>query len=152
MRQKKPAVGKSSEEGSMWNPWIIAGWVFLALAFVGVVLPIVPQVPFAFAAAFCFSRGSKRLHEWLLRNKHFGPAIRAWEEDRVLRPKMKAISTVMMIGGAALAFLKFREDQPIVAVVVPVLFLAAIVYVLTRRSIRPRDLPPLPSEFANRSG
>jgi uncharacterized membrane protein YbaN (DUF454 family) len=114
--------------------WIVAGWLFLAAAVVGVFLPIIPQVPFAIVAAYFFSKGSPRLHRWVLNNEHFGAAVRDWELDRVIRPRLKLFSIAMMIGGAALAYWKFREDEPAYAIGVPIAFALASVFVATRRS------------------
>jgi uncharacterized membrane protein YbaN (DUF454 family) len=114
--------------------WLVFGWIFAALALVGVVLPIVPQIPFAVLAAFFFSKGSARLHRWILNNKHFGAPVRDWEMDQVVRKKTKVASITMMIVGATLAFFKLREDHPTLAIVIPVLFFGAIIFVATRRS------------------
>lgn len=114
--------------------WVVLGWAALALAVVGIFLPVVPQVPFAILAAFFFSKGSPRLHRWVLNNKHFGPAVRDWEIDQVIRPRLKRASIAMMIGGAGLAFWKYGESNPVIGYGMPVLFLIACFYVATRRS------------------
>jgi uncharacterized membrane protein YbaN (DUF454 family) len=117
--------------------WLVAGWVFLALAAVGLALPIIPQVPFAIVAAWCFSKGSRRMHLWMLRHKQLGPPIRDWENHRVVRPKLKAMSCVMMLVGGSLSFVKHHRDYPVANGVITAAFLASIVFVVTRRS-RPR--------------
>ena len=120
--------------------WLVFGWIFAALALVGVILPIVPQIPFAVLAAFFFSKGSPRLHRWILNNKHFGASVRDWEKDQVVRKKTKVASILMMIIGATLAYFKLHEDKPTAAIVIPVLFFFAIIFVATRRSkSRPTD-------------
>ena len=43
---------------------IAVGSFCLALGTVGVVLPILPTVPFYMAAAFCYAKSSRRLHSW----------------------------------------------------------------------------------------
>jgi uncharacterized membrane protein YbaN (DUF454 family) len=120
--------------------WIIGGWIALAAAFVGVFLPVIPQVPFAILAAFFFSKGSPRLHHWLLNHRQFGPTLRDWEMDRVVRVRTKVFSTGMMVGGAAIAYYRFHEEKPEWAYGILGLFAIAILYVLTRRSrSRPTD-------------
>ena len=44
----------------------IAGVLSLVVGFIGIFVPILPTVPFVLLAAFCFSKGSPRLHGWLL--------------------------------------------------------------------------------------
>lgn len=123
--------------------WVAAGWVMMALALVGLVLPVVPQVPFAIAAAWCFSKGSPRLHRWITHHPKLGPPVRDWEEHGVVRPKLKILSVVMMTGGAVLGFWRLREDYFAWAVALDVAFLASIVFVATRPSA------PRPSRGAN---
>lgn len=79
--------------------WIYlgAGYGCLALGVVGIFLPVLPTTPFILLAAWCFSRGSKRLHEWLLNHKRFGPMVRDWEESRVIRMRAKVLATVMIV-------------------------------------------------------
>ena len=49
------------------------GLLCVALAVIGVVLPLLPTVPFLLAAAFCFANSSERLHNWILAHKRFRP-------------------------------------------------------------------------------
>ncbi|HBP19205.1 MAG TPA: DUF454 domain-containing protein, partial [Planctomycetes bacterium] len=45
--------------------YLSVGSLALAAGAVGVVLPLIPTVPFLLLAAACFARSSERLHEWL---------------------------------------------------------------------------------------
>ena len=38
--------------------YMTIGWISLGLGIVGVVLPVLPTVPFLLLTAFCFSKGS----------------------------------------------------------------------------------------------
>ncbi len=57
----------------MKNPlkivWIVLGFLCLGLGTIGIVLPILPTVPFYMATLFCFAKSSKKLHELLLEGK-----------------------------------------------------------------------------------
>ena len=83
--------------------WIVAGALAMLLGVVGIVLPVMPTVPFVLLAAFCFSRGSERCERWILEHRHFGPPVRAWREHRAVPLRAKQFATVMMAGGAAFA-------------------------------------------------
>ena len=50
--------------------WNIAGLTFVAIGVVGAFLPILPTVVFMLVAAYCFARGSERLHGWLMNSLH----------------------------------------------------------------------------------
>ncbi len=76
--------------------WLAAGLASLAAGIVGIFLPLMPTVPFVLLAAFCFSRGSKRLELWLLTHRHFGPMVEDWRRDRSVPLRAKQAATVMM--------------------------------------------------------
>lgn len=115
--------------------YMALGALFLILALVGVLLPVVPQVPFAIISAYFFSKGSARIHLWMRHNKYFGKPVREWEDFRIIRPKMKFISTLSLIVGAIIAHNKF--EAPWTYVLDSIFFICAV-FVLTRRS----DLTP----------
>ncbi|MEE9147558.1 MAG: YbaN family protein [Candidatus Tectomicrobia bacterium] len=77
--------------------YILAGWLCLGLGFLGVFLPLLPTTPFILLAAFCFSRGSAALHQWLLAQKSFGPLIRDWNQHGIIRPRVKWTSCLLIV-------------------------------------------------------
>ena len=44
--------------------WLNVGMIAFALGTAGIVLPLLPTVPFYLLAAFCFAKSSERLHRW----------------------------------------------------------------------------------------
>jgi uncharacterized membrane protein YbaN (DUF454 family) len=74
--------------------FLVSGFVSLGLAIIGIFLPVLPTTPFLLLSAYCFSRSSKKWHQWLLKHKHFGKIIRDYNERRgvSLRIKIFAIS------------------------------------------------------------
>ncbi|MBK24951.1 MAG: hypothetical protein CME70_13210 [Halobacteriovorax sp.] len=88
--------------------WIFLGILCLIAGFIGVFLPLLPTTPFALLAAFCFSKGSDTLYEWLLSSKLFGPLIKDWEAYGVIRLPVKRLSTgmIFLLFGYTLIFVK----------------------------------------------
>lgn len=83
---------------SLRRPLFLAcGLACLALAIVGLFLPLLPTTPFLLLAAACFSRSSRRLHDWLLRQPTFGPILRDWEQHRAIRLRVKWTATVLLL-------------------------------------------------------
>ena len=76
--------------------WKILGFVSLGLAYVGVVTPGIPYSPFVVFAAYCFAKGSPKMHAWLYNHKLFGPFLTNWGEKRVFPLKMKCFMLAMM--------------------------------------------------------
>lgn len=58
--------------------WFCAGWLMVALGFIGALLPVMPTTIFLIAAAGCFARSSPRFERWLLDHPRFGPPLVAW--------------------------------------------------------------------------
>lgn len=49
--------------------YIMIGCISLGLGIIGVVLPILPTVPFVWLAAFCFAKSSEKLEDWFKNTK-----------------------------------------------------------------------------------
>lgn len=54
---------------------IILGSISLALGIIGILLPVLPTTPFLLLASFCYLKSSRRLYDWLISHKIFGPYI-----------------------------------------------------------------------------
>lgn len=108
--------------------YLACGWLSLSLGVIGTVLPLLPTVPFVLLAAFCFSKGSERLHQWLLNHKLAGHHIRDWQEHRIIRKRSKVITTVMM--SPLFAYAIFLEQIPmagrVLLTIIPIAVLAVI--------------------------
>ena len=80
--------------------YLLLGFVFVAVAGLGFILPVLPGTPFLLLAAWCFSRSSEKWHRWLLESELFGPIIRNWEENRCIsrRTKIVAITSMLLVG------------------------------------------------------
>jgi uncharacterized membrane protein YbaN (DUF454 family) len=74
--------------------WLVLGLASLALAVIGIVLPLLPTVPFLLLAAFFFARSSARLYDWLIAHPLFGPPIRDWRAHGAIRRRVKWLATL----------------------------------------------------------
>lgn len=102
---ERPREGRAEEirprRGLARWLYLLSGFLFVALAALGAVLPVLPTTPFLLAAAACFARSSQRFYDRLLASRMFGPLIRDWREHRILpvRAKAWAVSLIVLIGG-----------------------------------------------------
>ena len=76
--------------------WLTLGFLFLGLAYIGVITPGIPFSTPTVAAAYCFSKGSERMHNWIMNHKIFGPFLRGWAEKRVFPTKARWLMIIMM--------------------------------------------------------
>lgn len=63
--------------------WVTLGFIFLAIAYIGVITPGIPWSTPTVIAAYCFAKGSERWHNWIMNHKLFGPFLKNWSEKRV---------------------------------------------------------------------
>ena len=76
--------------------WNILGFLSLGMAYVGVITPGLPYSIFVVFAAYCFSKGSERMHRWIMNHRLFGPFLTNWGQKRVFPTKMKYFMLFMM--------------------------------------------------------
>jgi uncharacterized membrane protein YbaN (DUF454 family) len=124
------SFNKESSNGPRVLAWRIAGLLCLALAVVGVVLPLVPTTPLLLLAAFCFGRGSERMLRWLLEHPRFGPPIRDWRENRSISRRAKVCASLSMILVVAVSILLDIHQGILITQVVVLALVAA--FILTR--------------------
>jgi len=75
---------------------IAAGTFFTGIGLIGVVVPIMPTIPFLLIAAFIFLRSSDRMYSWLIDNRYFGDQLKNYLEKKGLTFKTKMISIIIL--------------------------------------------------------
>ncbi len=86
---------------------IAAGCICLALGTVGIVLPILPTVPFYMATAFCFAKSSERLHRWFVSSGVYKKHLQSFVEKRgmLLKTKLTILITITLLMGFGFAMM-----------------------------------------------
>ena len=74
--------------------YLAGGFISLGLGVIGVVLALLPTVPFLILAAFLFARSNSRLERRLLYHPRYGPSIRLWREKGVISASEKRAAFV----------------------------------------------------------
>ena len=91
--------------------WKLLGFISLGLAYVGVITPGMPYSIFVVFAAYCFAKGSPKMHAWLYNHKLFGPFLTNWGQKRVFPTKMKFFMLAMM--SSSLIIMWFTGVKPV---------------------------------------
>ncbi|KUJ77396.1 YbaN family protein [Ruegeria profundi] len=112
--------------------WAALGLICVAFAMVGIIVPLLPTVPFLLLAAFLFARSSSRLHNWLITHQTFGPLIQDWQTAGAIRPRAKKAATFSI---AAVFGLSILLSLPVFVLVIQAVVLGAVMaFIWTRPS------------------
>lgn len=84
--------------GRILGRWLLltTGWLAVALAALGTLLPLLPTTPFALLAAGCFARSSPRCHGWLLATPLLGPVLADWQAGRGVPLAAKCVALALL--------------------------------------------------------
>ena len=83
--------------------FLTAGFICLGMGCVGVVLPILPTVPFFLATVFCFANSSRKLHDWCISTKLYKKHLESFVKKKGMTVQNKLgiiihVTIVMGIG------------------------------------------------------
>ena len=78
------------------------GVLSVVLGTVGIVVPLLPTVPFMILAAFCFARANPVWERRLLDHPRFGPHIVAWRTRGAISRRGKAMALVALAASSAI--------------------------------------------------
>jgi uncharacterized membrane protein YbaN (DUF454 family) len=115
----------------------LAGVLALLLGLIGIVLPGLPTTPFILLAAYCFAKGSQRLHQRLLDHPWCGALIRDWEQHRSLPLRLKYLAIGLMLLMSCLSIWQLAS-QPLAQVSI---LIVALIGALTVIRIPTRSSP-----------
>ncbi len=113
--------------------WFILAWISFGLGVFGAFVPIIPTTPFMILAAFLFSKSSPRFHAWILSLPLAGPAIKEWDEHRVVRTRAKILCGTMIIISTILIWWKTNISD-LLKIFLTILLASVCAFVVTRKS------------------
>ena len=110
--------------------FLVLGFFFMGMAFVGVVVPLIPTVGPVLLAAFFFSKSSERFDHWLVNNRLFGGIVRDWRAGLGFTVRAKTMAIVAIIVTFTISVV-FVIESTVVRVGL-VLFASALVAYIAR--------------------
>ena len=103
--------------------WNALGFLSLGMAYIGVITPGVPYSIFVVFAAYCFSKGSERMHRWIYNHRLFGLFLTNWNTKRVFPQKMKYFMLFMMTTSLMIMWL---TSVPVRGIIYTALFMLCV--------------------------
>lgn len=92
---------------------IALGFLFLGIGSIGVIIPVLPTVPFLLLASFFFTRGSEKFNNWFLSTKLYKEHLENFVVNRTMELKTKVkllsfASTMLLISAYMVKVPSFR--------------------------------------------
>ena len=106
--------------------FLTIGAMSFCLGTAGIVLPVLPTVPFYMLTLFCLARGSERFHRMFLESSLYQKTVGAYERDKALTLRTKlsiltSVTAIMMIGAY------FSRNIPIALIIMSIVWIAHII-------------------------
>lgn len=110
--------------------WLMIGIVSMVLGAIGVVLPVLPTMPFLLLASFCFAKGSDRFHKWFIGTKLYKKHLESFVTSRSMTLKTKLC--ILLPASAMLILAMFAMSNIYGRVFIVFLIIFKYIYFFTR--------------------
>lgn len=119
--------------------WRALGVLFFAIGAIGVLLPVMPTVPFWLLALWAFGKGSPRWRARMLGHPKYGPPLRMWNDYRAIPRRAKCFAIAGLVGSAILCSTLLHQ-RPAILAAVGVFLLGSGVFVASRPEPTPAQI------------
>ncbi len=109
--------------------FLAAGCVALGLGCIGIILPILPTVPFFLITVFCFANSSQKLHDWFISTSMYKKHLESFIQKKGMTVKTKAtiITSITLLMGLGFCMM-FRV--PAGQITLAIVWVCHIIYFL----------------------
>lgn len=109
--------------------FLILGCICLGVGCIGIVLPVLPTVPFFLATVFCFANSSRKLHDWFVGTRMYKKHLESFVQKKGMTATTKAgiLASVTALMGLGVVLMLWRGIY-IPCVILAIVWVCHIVY------------------------
>jgi conserved hypothetical protein len=114
-----------------YNPikviWIVLGTICLILGSIGIILPILPTVPFFLATLFCYGNSSETLKQWFINTRVYKKNLESYvkKEGMNIKTKLSIIISVTIMMSIGFIMMK---GVPVGRIIITVIWICHFIY------------------------
>lgn len=113
---------------------IIFGSISLALAVIGIFLPILPTTPLLLLAAWCYFRSSEKLYNKLINSKHLGKYIKDFRENKIIPLKTKIYIISMLWASLIYCIFFVAKGMMWLQILLAIILIGVTIHILSYKS------------------
>ena len=117
--------------------YIVSGLLCLCIGSIGIVLPILPTVPFFLLASICFMKSSERLDKWFKSTKVYKMHVIRFNKQKGMTLKAKLCILIPVY--AMLLALFFLKDILAMRITIAVLLILKTIVFIKIKTIKESD-------------
>ncbi len=102
--------------------YCILGFITLGLGIIGVVLPIIPTVPFLLLTSFFFSKSSKRFNDWFTNSKIYKRYLEGFVKNKIMTLKSEIMLLAFVTSLLVLAMWKVNNIYMSICLTILIIF------------------------------
>lgn len=106
--------------------YIILGFITLGLGIVGIIIPILPTVPFLLCTSFFFSKSSDRFNNWFMNTKVYHKYLENFVKNKVMTLQGKII--LLSLVSIMLFFAMWSVNSIAMSIVITILIICKYLY------------------------
>ncbi|RDI57391.1 YbaN family protein [Microvirga subterranea] len=106
------------------------GYGSIALAALGVFLPLLPTTPFLLLAVWCFARSNPATADRLYAHPSFGPLLTTWRDQRAISRRSKGLALTML--ASSFGATVWLSNGPVVPAIAGLSMGSVALYLVTR--------------------
>ncbi|MBI3189711.1 MAG: YbaN family protein [Ignavibacteriales bacterium] len=75
---------------------LFTGSLCIVIGVIGIVVPLLPTVPFLLLAAYLYAKGSERFYLWLIHHKWLGTILKNYKEGKGIPVRIRMYSVLFL--------------------------------------------------------